>query len=389
MKVLHLATSISGGAGIAATRLHEALLQNTIDSRIVSRDNEYKSLFTPADRFKSSALTFVQSNFLQNSADLMTPLSFDYSSKIRKLILDADIIHVHSTYNFVTLPALQELLPESKLIVITLHDQRILTGGCHYWGDCQRYDKGCKGCPKTTFLGKAPVQLSRKHYSETLKKFRKLVYISPSHWMETQLLKSLNVNESSSYVVTNPIPEKFFCPEKPELQDSDVKRVTFLAADLNNPLKNLSLIKESLKFFSATQLANIHLTLIGGGEVLGFPPSIRLEVLGRLNESEISQVLRRSDVVLVPSIQDNSPNVVGEAISSGCYVIGSTAGGIPELLSDFDMPTCNPYDPYSLYVEILKAPFRRHLERNINLVTEKFGYETASDRVVEIYNENL
>ena len=389
MKVLHLATSTSGGAGIAATRLHEALLENTIDSKIVSRDNEYKSLFTPTDRIKSSTLTFVQSHLLENSADLMTPLSFDYSSKIRTLVLEADVIHVHSTYNFVSLSALQKLLPESKLIVITLHDQRILTGGCHYWGNCQKHSNGCKGCPKTTLLGKVPVQLSKKNYSKALEKFRKLVYISPSHWMEAQLLNSLNVSKSSSYVVANPIPEQFNCAAESEFQESDVKRLTFLAADLNNPLKNLRLVKESLKFFSATELANLHLTLIGSGEVLGFPASIQLEVLGHLTESEISQVLRKSDVVLVPSTQDNSPNVAGEAISSGCYVIGSTAGGIPELLADFDMPTCDPYDPNSLYAEILRAPFRRHHEPNIKMISEKFGYDCVSKRVLEIYKENL
>ena len=43
-------------------------------------------------------------------------------------------------------------------IVITLHDQRLLTGGCHYTTTCQGFMSDCSNCPKVSPLGKKIVK---------------------------------------------------------------------------------------------------------------------------------------------------------------------------------------------------------------------------------------
>ena len=45
-------------------------------------------------------------------------------------------------------------------------------------------------------------------------------------------------------------------------------------------------------------------------------------------------VLKSSDLLVVPSLADSCPNTVMEALYTGIPVIGSRAGGIPEILKD-------------------------------------------------------
>ena len=61
----------------------------------------------------------------------------------------------------------------------------------------------------------------------------------------------------------------------------------------------------------------------------------RILVTGRLaTEFEVNEHLRLCDVYLQPSLWDGMPNALLEAMSAGCAVIGSDAGGIPELITD-------------------------------------------------------
>ena len=58
----------------------------------------------------------------------------------------------------------------------------------------------------------------------------------------------------------------------------------------------------------------------------------RIELRPTLSPSEVPAAMRSADVVLVPSMHDGLPNVAVEASSCGRPVLGSTAGGIPEIV---------------------------------------------------------
>ena len=46
------------------------------------------------------------------------------------------IIHLHNWFNLITMPFLEKILQSNFRVVVTLHDQRFFTGGCHYSLDC-------------------------------------------------------------------------------------------------------------------------------------------------------------------------------------------------------------------------------------------------------------
>ena len=82
--------------------------------------------------------------------------------------------------------------------------------------------------------------------------------------------------------------------------------------------------------------SDMEFLLVGGGKRLKdwqerFS-SERILFLGRMDNP--LSVMKNCDLLAVPSLADSCPNTVMEAIYLGIPVIGSRAGGIPEILSD-------------------------------------------------------
>ena len=50
--------------------------------------------------------------------------------------------------------------------------------------------------------------------------------------------------------------------------------------------------------------------------------------------SDLYIILRQSDVFILPSYEEGCPNSVIEAMASGCFIISSDAGALPEIVKD-------------------------------------------------------
>ena len=88
--------------------------------------------------------------------------------------------------------------------------------------------------------------------------------------------------------------------------------------------------------FLTQKFPDMEFLLVGGGKTLEdwqerFP-SERIRFLGRM-ENPLT-VMKNCDLLTVPSLADSCPNTVMEALYLGIPVIGSRAGGIPEILLD-------------------------------------------------------
>jgi len=401
MKILQLSTTLEGGAGLAARRLNAALNATGLESEILSIGKEFKILQnnekfyerSRVTKLKSSILTFLQYKFLQKGSNLVTTNSISVFKSI-DLFRNFDIIHIHATYNFIDDNIFEALYNSNLRLFITMHDQRIFTGGCHYSHDCEQFISGCVACPQVKSIFKKQVLKSQKQKVKLFGKQRRIGLISPSTWLANLAKSSEAFNQKEISIVLNPVPELFSHGNPNELRakfnyNSHESVVNFIAANLTNPNKGLTTIFDAISNMSSDKKKKLRLVLIGKKGNLKIPPNIICEVLEHQTEIEIAQRLRAGDALIVPSFKDNSPNVIGEALMAGSMVFGSDVGGISEVMRIMNFQTF-PAGDYSSLSKILNE-FDRHYDKNevTRIAKTLYSYKEVGNKVKQLYLEQI
>jgi glycosyltransferase involved in cell wall biosynthesis len=89
----------------------------------------------------------------------------------------------------------------------------------------------------------------------------------------------------------------------------------------------------------------------------------RIEFSGAVQYSQISEFLADTAVGVFPSYWENFPYVCLEAMAAGCGVIGSSCGGMAEIIehgrTGLLVPPRNPRVIAEALIELLRDPARR------------------------------
>lgn len=371
MKVLHLSTGLSGGAGKAAWRIHKSLLDEGIDSRIVTlsapseliEDSTIQVLNrNMSERLLSSVVTFAQSQWIQNSEALVTPISLDFSNRIDQLVQSTDIIHLHNFYNLTSLGSLLRRTRETR-IVATLHDQRLFTGGCHYAMECNQFAiDECRKCPQVRKAFQATIYRSFTNLTRSLSNYQNLDVVSPSKWLQSEAKASLVLGKARHHLIRNPASSTFLLSQSEQpakVQDDEVhRRFAFVSMSLENPYKGLNILTEAIRSINNHEwLSTTEFYFIGRGSVTNLPRECRFKIMNVSMEKEMLRILKTVDCLVVPSTYDNFPNVIVEALLAGCDLITSDSGGVSELHSDIGHSVFKNGDVLDL---------AKHLERFTN-----------------------
>ena len=94
----------------------------------------------------------------------------------------------------------------------------------------------------------------------------------------------------------------------------------------------------------------------------------------------MNKIYNLSDILIFPSRQDNLPNVVIEAMSTGLPVIGFDIGGMKDLIkNNFNGYLCNPFDINDFSKKLNNLILKKHLRKkfsinSINYSKKKFNY---------------
>ena len=399
MRIAHLSTSRSGGAGIAAKRSSDALKSIGIDNDFFAlkagglgyNTDVHTILRTRSEVFRSRSLTVLQKHLIQRCDDLLTPISLEPRA-IKDIFQNYDLLHIHSTYNILRHNGFKELLQSGKSIAITLHDQRWFTGGCHYSGECDKYKIDCKECPQATNLGKRFVAQSFQNYLSILPSNPNLKVISPSSWLARKALESRIFSDANIRVIRNPIPTPALEFSHRQLlrenhQRNEIRIIAFVAENLQNPLKGLNVVLKAFDLMSQAQREKFQLLLIGNN-----PPhlnNIKVSTRHEIIEDSESLVghLSGSDLLVVPSFQDNLPNVIGEAYSSGIKILGSDVGGIPEVVSAVTGDLFQSGNHHALSRKLLDFDFDYSREEVISFFESNFSYKIVGEKILNFYQE--
>lgn len=247
-----------------------------------------------------------------------------------------DILHLHWIANFLALPSSPGVLKD-RPIVWTLHDMRPFTGGCHYAGGCERFMGRCGACPQ---LGSADEEdLSFQTWRGQMAGYRKraMHIVAPSRWLADLAGKSGLFRNFPVHVIENGHPLGIFKPlDRQALRKAGGIReeefvIGFSAGGLNATRKGMRYLLACLERLAASPWKDSYRVFLIGDtppeEVLR--SGIRVESMGGVTESAtVAAYYNILDALLVPSLEDNMPNVIAEAAGCGTPTIGFAVGGI-------------------------------------------------------------
>jgi len=354
MKVCHLCTFRTGGAGIAAGRIHEAVLSAGVESGIYYRDDFPGGV--PAGR----RLIFrCCRKMMDLGYDLFRhPGCYGHSESLFPFVsahtinaLDADVIHLHwINGDFLSIGELGAI---RKPVVWTLHDNWAYCGN-EFCTENFRYRDGYT--ESTRPAGETGPDFARYVWQCKKRKWQDLhpVFVSPSQWNASRLTESLLFRNVPCRVIRNPLDLKIFSPGDPiaarRKYSLDPARQTLLfgAERLDDPLKGADLLAEMLKFLVQLIPAD-HLQLLcfgaGKPEIDSPYPIIHA---GRLNGDEaMAELYRAADVLVCPSRMDNHPGVCTEAMACGVPAAAFRTAGLPEIITG-PGSLAEPFRPESL-----------------------------------------
>ena len=348
MKILHLNTvDIVGGAARAAHRIHTALRENNIHSemlvsRKVSQDASVKEHPVYLHHKKLKYLKKILA--LQKSANPTFHTCNIFPSGIHKAInrSGADIVHFHWIGN--ELISIAEVRKIDKPIVWTLHDMWAFSGAEHYDDlvHSGRYkDAYSKLNRPLTHAGIIDIDAwtwrRKKKYWNNID----FNFVTPSRWLAECLAESALFSGKKASVIPYYINADVFKPIDKKTGRSlyklpqDKHLILFGADGTRNPLKGYHLLKKALEYFAVEYSGKAVECVVFGGKVSkGYAVhGIPVTELGQINDdNRLAMLYSAADVFIIPSMLDNLPNTVLEAMSCETPCVGFNIGGIPDMI---------------------------------------------------------
>lgn len=404
MRVLHINQSdISGGAAIAGFRLHQGLLKQGVDSRLlvdtVSLDSDQVSQIS-RKRFTEDVTSRFASllglNYINLGSTFKIPDHPEFQS--------AKVINFHNLhgnyFNYLALSKLTNLKPS----ILTLHDMWSFTGHCSYSFDCERWKKGCGSCPDLTSYPptsrdstKIEWQLKKWSYSNS-----KLAIVAPSHWLEQQAQKSI-LNCFPIHYIPYGIDVHRYKPIDKEhsrklLEIPPHKKVLMIGAQsLNESRKGGDLLIQALKKLPASlQHETVLITIGNGGESISKVLNMPVINLGYLSGDHLKAVVySAADIFLFPTRADNLPLILMESLSCGTPIVSFDIGGVPDLVrpgkTGFLAKPEDVEEFTNKIVELLKHDtLRQTMSQNCrSLAIAEFSLELQANRYINLYRQLL
>jgi len=253
-----------------------------------------------------------------------------------------DVVHVHWVQSgFVSLGELASL---SVPWVWTAHDMWPFTGGCHYDNDCERFaTNDCRPCPMQRSRPNAPLARWRLRAKTHLTNAR-MAFVAPSQWMAGVARRSPVARKATVRCIANGIDLNRFVRLDREAARSlfglALDRVVILlgAANVGSDLrKGAAQLEQALaRLAGSDSLANAQLCVFGTAVrrelVLHGVPV--LEVGHLRDEESLVALYSAADLFVAPSLQDNLPNTVLEAMACGLPCVAFNIGGMADLIND-------------------------------------------------------
>ncbi|MBE9046653.1 glycosyltransferase family 4 protein [Pleurocapsales cyanobacterium LEGE 10410] len=404
MNILHVNQSdISGGAAIACDRLHQGLLAQGIDSRLLvgSVESNGDRVAAVAKRsYLESWLTSIARRFGMNYVAIVS--TFKISG--HPFYQHADLLNFHNLhpgyFNYLAISS----LTKNKPAVYTLHDMWSFTGHCAYSYDCERWKIGCGKCPYPNIY--PAIQTDNTHLEWKLKNwiysYSNLSVVAPSRWL-TQQAKHSMLNRFPIHYIPNGIDTQAYQPLDRQQCRSLLgippgKKVLMIGAtSLTARRKGGALLLEALASLPSSLKMKMVLLLLGrGGKAIASAAGIAALDLGYVSSDRLKSIAySATDLFIYPTRADNLPLMLQESMACGTPIVSFKVGGVPELVRpDVSGYLAQPEDSYDLcngIMQLLEDEFLwKKMSQNCRQIAlTEYSLELQTQRYIELYSQIL
>lgn len=355
-RVLFLSASdIEGGAAIASYRLFQALRKKGLDVKMLVGHKEStdpniweaeNNIIYWAKRKLSYYTEKIKLSFLlKNRGDVFFFSSGEYGVDLsgHPLVKQADILHYHwINHAFLSVHTLKKLVALGKPVISHLHDMWAFTGGCHYSGDCDHYLTGCGQCPYLTQPGENDISARISQAKKQLYQADNICFVASSKYLSEVAGRSWLLRNKSIFALPIPIDTSIHRRNNPVQSRKalgislDKTVILFGAQNVAHKRKGMSYFIDAINLLASQYSEfrkNVEVAVFGKSshDVQAYFP-VPVKMLGTLNINQLNDAYSASDVYVIPSLEDNLPNTVLEALACQTPVVAFRTGGILEMV---------------------------------------------------------
>lgn len=411
MKILHINTWQLGGAAWCARRIYKALVQESIECRmlfaegntmpegiqgaIAERDKIFWNKNWGFKKIRNQMAKFswyMDTEKMQEQLNTVNkqhlylnhPLS-DYKNIAHHPLVEwADIIHLHWVPDFVDYPTFFKEV--KKPIVWTLHDKYPAVGLMHYCSafhpvpdELKSFDFECRN-----------IKREGVSYAYSLN----LVAISAL--MVEECMNSDVLGGFPITLIHNGVDTAVFHPYKKKDSRkelgliSDAMIFLFSSYFINDPNKGLDRVIDALE---KVTVPNKMLVCIGKipVDVIMQDASFPIIVTGCLNnQTKIAKYYSAADYFLQSSYEESFGQTVLESMACGTPVITTLCGIAKELIHPFNGVICDGYDADAIAIGIKEALNNQYDSEEVRqYIVENYQYDIIAKQYICLYESIL
>ena len=388
MKVLHVTTVDFGGAGLCCLRIHESLLDNGIESKVVTVHNtkhateEYEFGYLKNLLSRSIAKVMRLIGLPMNDRSKLGAMSQRYHATFSlpvssiditqsKWIEWADIIHLHWVNNYLDYPSFFKKV--KKPIVWTLHDENLFYGVAHH---------------HVNIMPNHPLEIKYRQVKyDAVRNAENLTIVFLSEMMLGKFGNDSIIEGKNKAVINNSVNTSIFRP-----YDRDTMRqkygiekqktvFLFIAFDICDPNKGLNVLSETL--FRIDPDAEI--LAIGGNPSNKKWDNVRS--VGLVNDKQkLVELMSCANFFTMPSYQEAFSQSPIEAMACGLPAVVFPVSGTQELINKGNGVVCDGFTSEALY-DGIKALMSRHYNP-ISIrqdIIARFSQDVIAQKYISLY----
>lgn len=417
MRVLLVNTSErTGGAAVATNRLMEALNNNGVKAKMLVAHKETDDINVVGlkNRWR------LRFNFLWERMYILLHL---HLSKNRLFELDvanagvditalpefrqADVIHLSwINQGMLSLGCIRKILKAGKPVVWTMHDLWPASSICHLSLGCEKFKSHCIRC-KYLPQGSGDKDLSYRVWEKKKKIYQQnhISFVACSKWLAAEAKTSALLQSHLVTDIPNPLNTAVYCKgdrRKARMTlglPADKRLIAFVAQRATNVNKGMQYLIDACKRLTEQypDMRDNTGVVILGGHAEDFEGRFEMPVypLGYVNdEKKIVEVYNASDLFVLPSLSENLPNTIMEAMACGVPCIGFKVGGIPEMIDH----GVNGYVARFMDSSDLAKGIRWVLDEAdygslsrcaVQKVSSKYSQSAVALKYIEVYNQAM